>query len=179
MNGRRAYWALSWGVLAVLLVCGGWLLSVNRRLSHWKTVLLQSHKEMSDNQTVESASLETPTDNAVDMKRDSQRLADEMASMEYEEDENLNVVWEAYYDETGAQTNCEEGYASVEREFDAEGRMISERYLDRFNKLTNNAEGIASWNGYYDQDGELIVTNRYDKDLKALPIPEEGGQNHE
>lgn len=85
MNGRRACQTALWGVLAVLLLAGGWLLGVNRRLSHWKTVLLQSHKEMSDNQTVESASLETPTDNAVDMKRDSQRLADEMASMEYEE----------------------------------------------------------------------------------------------
>ena len=85
MNGRRACQTALWGVLAVLLLAGGWLLGVNRRLSHQKTVLLQSHKEMSDNQTVESASLETPTDNAVDMKRDSQRLADEMASMEYEE----------------------------------------------------------------------------------------------
>lgn len=85
MNGRRACQTALWGVLAVLLLAGGWLLGVNRRLSHWKTVLLQSHKEMSDNQTVESASLETPTDNAVDMKQASQRLADEMASMEYEE----------------------------------------------------------------------------------------------
>ena len=85
MNGRRACQTALWGVLAVLLLAGGWLLGVNRRLSHRKTVLLQSHKEMSDNQTVESASLETPPDNAVDMKRDSQRLADEMASMEYEE----------------------------------------------------------------------------------------------
>ena len=85
MNGRRACQTALWGVLAVLLLAGGWLLGVNRRLSHWKTVLLQSHKEMSDNQTVESASLETPTDNAVDMKLASQRLADEMASMEYEE----------------------------------------------------------------------------------------------
>ena len=85
MNGRRACQTALWGVLAVLLLAGGWLLGVNWRLSHRKTVLLQSHKEMSDNQTVESASLETPTDNAVDMKQASQRLADEMASMEYEE----------------------------------------------------------------------------------------------
>ena len=85
MNKQQTCQTALWGVLAVLLLAGGWLLGVNRRLSHRKTVLLQSHKEMSDNQTVESASLETPTDNAVDMKQASQRLADEMASMEYEE----------------------------------------------------------------------------------------------
>ena len=85
MNKQQTCQTVLWGVLAVLLLAGGWLLGVNRRLSHRKTVLLQSHKEMSENQTVESASLETPTDNAVDMKQASQRLADEMASMEYEE----------------------------------------------------------------------------------------------
>ena len=85
MNKQQTCQTALWGVLAVLLVCGGWLLSVNWRLICQKTVMQQSHKEMSDNQTVESASLETPTDNAVDMKQASQRLADEMASMEYEE----------------------------------------------------------------------------------------------
>ena len=85
MNKQQTCQTALWGVLAVLLLGGGWLLNANRQLSHQKTVMQQSHKEMSDNQTVESASLETPTDNAVDMKRDSQRLADEMASMEYDE----------------------------------------------------------------------------------------------
>ena len=58
----------------------------------------------------------------------------------------------------------------MERTFDSAGRLIAERYQDRFNKLTNNKDGVASWNGYYDDDGKLIVTNRFDKDLKPLPL---------
>ena len=65
MNKQQTCQTALWGVLAVLLLAGGWLLGVNRRLSHRKTVLLQSHNEMSDNQTVESSSLETPTDRAL------------------------------------------------------------------------------------------------------------------
>lgn len=85
MNKQQTCQTALWGVLAVLLLGGGWLLNVNRQLMCQKNVLLQSHKEMSDNQPVESASLEAPTDNAVDMKQASQRLTDEMASMEYDE----------------------------------------------------------------------------------------------
>ena len=85
MNGRRACQTALWGVLAILLLGGGWLLNVNRQLAYRKTVLLQSHKEMSGNQTVESSPLESLTDYAVDMKQASQRLADDMASMEYDE----------------------------------------------------------------------------------------------
>ena len=91
------------------------------------------------------------------------------AVLEYEEDVYGNRIWEGYYDEIHAQTNCADGYSSVERAFDEEGRMISERYLDRYNKLTNNKEGIAGWNGYYDAEGKLVITSRYDKDRKQLP----------
>ena len=93
---------------------------------------------------------------------------DEYAILEYEEDERGNRVWEGYYDEMHAQTNCAAGYSSVERGFDNEGRLISERYLDRYNKLTNNAEGVAGWNGYYDENGQLVVTSRYDQERNPL-----------
>jgi hypothetical protein len=89
--------------------------------------------------------------------------------LEYEEDVYGNRIWEGYYDEIHAQTNCTDGYSSVERAFDEEGRMISERYLDRYNKLTDNKDGIAGWNGYYDAEGKLVITSRYDKDRKQLP----------
>jgi len=95
------------------------------------------------------------------------------AVLEYEEDENGNRVWEGYYDEVGAQINCNAGYSSVEREYDGEGRLISERYLDRYNKLTNNVDGVAGWNGYYDAEGNLIVNSRYDQDRNQLPTDEQ------
>ena len=96
MNGRRAYWALSWGVLAVLLVCGGWLLSVNWRLVHQKVTLSQSLREISYDQAAESVPLEELKDKDVGMKRSRQRLADEMASMEYDEacDKTLALIKE-------------------------------------------------------------------------------------
>ena len=97
-------------------------------------------------------------------------IKDGYATMEYEQDERGNQVWEAYYDDIGAQANCAAGYASKESTYDSEGRLIAERYLDRYNKLTNNAEGVAGWNGYYDADGKLVVTNAYDQDRNALPI---------
>ena len=69
MNKQQTCQTVLWGVLAVLLLGGGWLLNVNRQLSHQKTVLLQSHKEISDNQTVESSSLKVLTDNTDDVKQ--------------------------------------------------------------------------------------------------------------
>lgn len=96
MNGRRAYWALSWGVLAVLLVCGGWLLSVNRRLVHQKIALSQSLRKISYDQAAESVPLEELKDKDVSIKRARQHLADEMASMEYDEacDKTLALIKE-------------------------------------------------------------------------------------
>ena len=93
------------------------------------------------------------------------------AIMEYQEDDNGEKIWEGYYDESEAQTNCLDGYSSVEREFDSKGRLISEKFRDRYNKLTNNTDGIANWNGYYNDDGELVVTNCYDKDLNPVTAP--------
>ena len=58
MNGRRACQTALWGVLAVLLVCGGWLLSVNWRLVHQKVTLSQSLREISYDQAAESVPLE-------------------------------------------------------------------------------------------------------------------------
>ena len=84
-------------------------------------------------------------------------------------DENGNIVWEGYYDEIHAQTNCADGYSNVERGYDSEGRLISERYQDRYNRLTNNKDGIAGWNGYYDVNGNLVVTNCYDQDRNPVP----------
>ena len=95
---------------------------------------------------------------------------DGYATLEYEEDENGNKPREWYYDEIHAAVNCADGYASVERGFDSEGRLISERYSDRYNRRTNNKDGVASWNGYYDSEGNLVITNRYDQDLKQLPL---------
>ena len=107
----------------------------------------------------------------IDEKGSPIMITDDYAILEYEEDEHGNWVWEGYYDESHAQTNCSKGYSSVERGFDNQGRLISERYLDRYNKLTNNTEGVASWNGYYDEDGMLVITNRYDEDLNPIKEP--------
>ena len=107
----------------------------------------------------------------IDQESQPVMITDAYAIFEYEEDDHGNWVWEGYYDEAHAQTNCIKGYSSVERVYDNEGRLTSERYLDRYNKLTNNTDGIASWNGYYDEDGNLVITNRYDKDLNPIQNP--------
>jgi YD repeat-containing protein len=92
------------------------------------------------------------------------------AILEYEDDVNGNRVWEGYYDDLYAQTECLDGYSSKECDYDSNGRLISERYMDRYNRLTNNAQGVAGWRGYYDPDGNLVITSIYDQNRNALPL---------
>ncbi len=93
------------------------------------------------------------------------------ATLQYEENDRGNRVWEGYFDAIGAPVNCAAGYASKESGYDNDGRIISERYLDRYNKLTNNVEGVAGWNGYYTAEGVLVITSCYDRDRNQVPVP--------
>ena len=71
-------------------------MSVNWRLVHQKVTLSQSLREISYDQAAESVPLEELKDKDVGMKRSRQRLADEMASMEYDEacDKTLALIKE-------------------------------------------------------------------------------------
>jgi hypothetical protein len=78
----------------------------------------------------------------------------------WEYDDHGNVVWEAFYDESGAPTLGICRAFAWETDWDLQSRMRERRRCDEFGQLSEDSDGIAVWRWeYFEDENEVILTH--------------------